>query len=155
MKIIFELEKVDEIDDLLDDVAERIGSFVADKVNWRRRYSIKHRTPSYRDLLEEQKVEEEEEEEEEEEQGPETYEVELIMFGKKEDADAVLKCMREDVLNRYHECSVYDYYDLAGEALSNPEDRKWGWRDLSMAKVEKEEDTGGYYIYLPEVVRLD
>lgn len=75
------------------------------------------------------------------------HSVNEVVFESRPDAVTVLDTMNE-ILEHYHFISVGDFYELAGVDATFA-DQKYGWTDLSDAKVMWDRD--GYYINLPRV----
>ena len=69
----------------------------------------------------------------------------MIYFETKFDATRVL-CMLERILDDYGVVTVADYYSEAGDKSELYSDHKWGWVDLSTARVSC--TPGGYIITL-------
>lgn len=75
----------------------------------------------------------------------ERYSADDVILGTRGEAEEVLNAML-DILDEYHVVSVADLYDLIGKT-TNYMDNKYGWVDLSRAKIEPTRD--GYFIRLP------
>ena len=75
-----------------------------------------------------------------------------ILFDNRGAAEAVLTVMDEAV-EQYGEVSVGDMYDLAGVTTTNYTVNKYGWRDISSARVVRVRD--GYMIKLPRAIPLN
>lgn len=81
------------------------------------------------------------------------YGVSELLFNERGDAEEVLLRMQE-LINRYGMVSVLDFYDLSNQGkLSTPTDNKYGWKDISSARVEL--TGGGYRIQFPKVIPLE
>ena len=70
-----------------------------------------------------------------------------LEFGTEKEAEAVLNGLRDFILGQKR-ASVADYYTLAGVRTNVVYDVKYGWTDLSSAKVRSTE--GIFVIDLPE-----
>lgn len=73
-----------------------------------------------------------------------------IIVYSKSDAKAVLKCINE-VISNYAVATVQDLCDAAG-ILGDYCDSKYGWTDISSARIE--EVKNGYIIRMPEALLL-
>lgn len=83
------------------------------------------------------------------------YHYDDISFETRDDAVKVLKSMREE-LDIYSVVSVAAFFDYAGRSRDGryaDTDNKWGWSDLSAAKVYP--SGGRWYIDLPQANTLD
>lgn len=81
------------------------------------------------------------------------YAVNDVLFNERGDAEEVLSRMNETI-NRYGMVSVLDFYDLINQSkMSSPTDNKYGWKDLSGAKVDRSLE--GYRIIFPRVTPLE
>lgn len=69
----------------------------------------------------------------------------------KAEADEVLSDLL-DYIEEYEEACIADYLDLIDQP-SDPQDNKWGWTNLSRARVKHGRD--GYYIDFPRAEYLD
>ena len=78
------------------------------------------------------------------------YSYDDVVFDRYEDAAEVLLRMRE-LVGRFDAVSVADLFDMTGHA-GNYTDNKYGWTDLSDARVERVSD--GYIIRLPRPIVL-
>ncbi len=78
------------------------------------------------------------------------YSYDDVIFDRVADAEEVLWRM-EELLERFDSVSVADLLDMAG-LPANYTDNKYGWTDLSMARVESV--MGGYRIRLPRATTL-
>lgn len=74
-----------------------------------------------------------------------------IYFDTRDDAEMVLTTL-EAALEQYDSVSVLDLYDLAERSCDNHAAQKYGWTDLSSAKVVRTVD--GYTIRLPRAIPL-
>lgn len=78
-----------------------------------------------------------------------------ISFETRDDALKVLNSMKEE-LNLYPEVSVAAFFDYAGrsrEGIYADTDNKWGWTDLSAAKVYP--SGGKWWIEFPKAIPLE
>ena len=73
-----------------------------------------------------------------------------VVFDRYDDAAEVLRRMRE-LVSRFDAVSVADLFDMTGHA-GNYTDNKYGWTDLSDARIERVSD--GYIIRLPRPIVL-
>lgn len=81
------------------------------------------------------------------------YAVNDILFNERGDAEEVLTRMNETIA-RYGMVSVLDFYDLINKSsMSTPTDNKYGWKDLSGARVDRSLE--GYRILFPKVIPLE
>lgn len=81
-----------------------------------------------------------------------TYSYDNIAYRTRGDAEVVLAQMRE-LLDIYKNVSVNDLFDLSGITSPNGyTDNKFGWRDLSMARVVQA--GSDFMILLPKAVQL-
>lgn len=78
------------------------------------------------------------------------YSYDDVVFDRYDDAAEVLLRMRE-LVSRFDAVSVADLFDMTGHA-GNYTDNKYGWTDLSDARVERVSD--GYIIRLPRPIVL-
>ena len=78
------------------------------------------------------------------------YSYDDVVFDRYDDAAEVLLRMRE-LVSRFDAVSVADLFDMTGHA-GNYTDNKYGWTDLSDARVERISD--GYIIRLPRPIVL-
>lgn len=62
-------------------------------------------------------------------------------------AERILSDMFE-IIKAYDQATVGDFYDLAGVTSESFTDRKWGWKNLGEAYVERGSD--GYYVKMPD-----
>lgn len=76
-----------------------------------------------------------------------------IVLESREDAENVLDALVESTM-RYGLTTVSDFYDLVG-IEANYTDLKWGWYELSSAKVLRTRDGNGYIIALPRCVMIN
>lgn len=74
-----------------------------------------------------------------------------IVFESKNDAEAILDELVESTI-RYGMVAVSDFYELAGLEYTYT-DYRYGWADLSRARVERVRE--GYVLYLPRPIVLD
>lgn len=76
-----------------------------------------------------------------------------IIFPERGNAEEVLSRMNE-IISRYGMVSVLDFYDLIDQGgRSTISDNKYGWKDLSTAKVDRCFE--GYRIIFPRVIPLE
>ena len=76
-----------------------------------------------------------------------------IILDSRGEAEEVLSNM-VDILYDFGEVSVADLYDLCGISNSNWTDNKYGWTDLSGARVKRARG-GGYLIDLPRAEQIN
>lgn len=82
-----------------------------------------------------------------------SYNLSNLIFDTRSDAEEVLGNLC-DLVDDYRMASVSDFYKFSGmEDTSTYMDRKWGWYDLSMARVVRVRD--GYSIDMPRPQQLD
>lgn len=74
-----------------------------------------------------------------------------ILFDDRNEAEEVLTRLC-DLVYEYGEASVQDFYDLVG-MTSSYTDQKWGWTNLSTARVVRTRD--GFAIRVPRVEEID
>lgn len=74
-----------------------------------------------------------------------------IVFDRRDDAENVLEQL-VDITMQYGLCSVADFYELAG-IESEWTDEKYGWGELSEARVERVRN--GYIVALPKPEPID
>lgn len=74
-----------------------------------------------------------------------------IIFDYKEDAEEVLDRLA-DLIDEYQMATVGDLYDLVGKTSSYT-DQKWGWYNISTARVVRCRD--GYSLRLPRIEEVD
>jgi hypothetical protein len=79
------------------------------------------------------------------------YNFDELIIRNRGEAQTVLDKL-VDMIDEYDACSVCDFYDMLG-ITSEYTDRKYGWDNLNVARVEPVR--GGYVIALPEPIRLD
>ena len=79
------------------------------------------------------------------------YSFDDIFFDNRGEAEDVLVRMCE-LIDQYRIVTVGDLYDLVGETCSYT-DNKYGWTDVSNARVEYCRD--GYYIHLPRPMPIN
>lgn len=81
------------------------------------------------------------------------YAVNDILFNERGDAEEVLLRMNE-IIDKYGMVSVLDFYDLINKSsMSAATDNKYGWKDLSCAKVDRTIE--GYRILFPKILPLE
>lgn len=78
------------------------------------------------------------------------YSYDDVVFDRYDDAAEVLLRMRE-LVSRFDAVSVADLFDMTGN-VGNYTDNKYGWTDLSDARIERVSD--GYIIRLPRPIVL-
>ena len=78
------------------------------------------------------------------------YSYDDVVFDRYDDAAEVLLRMRE-LVSRFDAVSVADLFEMTGHA-GNYTDNKYGWTDLSDARIERISD--GYIIRLPRPIVL-
>ena len=81
------------------------------------------------------------------------FDYDNISFETRGDAEAVLTEM-EIIIEQFDMVSVADLYDLADVSTSNYSANRYGWTNLSTAKIERDRD-GGYFIRLPRALPLN
>lgn len=81
----------------------------------------------------------------------ERYSYDDVVLGTRGEAEDVLGHMF-DILDEYEMVSIADLYDLVG-IQSSYTDNKYGWTDLTGARVERTRE--GYYIHLPRTKVLN
>lgn len=74
-----------------------------------------------------------------------------IVYKTRFDAEAVLRALDEQIL-AYGEATVMQYYD-ASDIDSQFPDAKWGWKDISQAKIYP--CPGGFTIQMPKTMYLE
>ena len=79
------------------------------------------------------------------------YSLNDFIFKDRGEAEEVLSQMNSYIA-RYGSVSVLEFYDLIDQR-SNPQDNKFGWRDLSNATVQRSPD--GYWIDFPKIIVLE
>lgn len=86
-------------------------------------------------------------------QSNKTYYYDDISFDSRDDAMKVLKSMQEE-LTVYPVVSVAAFFDFAGRSRDGKyTDNKWGWTDLSTAKVYPA--NGRWWIEFPKAIPLE
>ncbi len=75
-----------------------------------------------------------------------------LVFGRRVEAESILETLI-DMLEEYEQVSLADLYDAIG-VISEFADQKWGWTNLSEARVSRVRD-GGYMLNMPDMERLD
>ena len=83
-------------------------------------------------------------------QARQAYRFEPIIMETKDDAKVVLDNLNDMVYDSDY-ATVGDMYDMAGVTPS-PVDYYWGWRDLSMARMQRVPE--GYLLVMPRPVYL-
>ena len=83
---------------------------------------------------------------------PRGYILETVVFESREEAEAVLDGLLENIRN-YAYTSVADFYDLADVNRCAYLDNKHGWTNLDKAKVVRLRD--GYILNLPTPIPID
>lgn len=78
------------------------------------------------------------------------YELKTIEFESRGDAEAVIESLC-DLIDRYKEVSVADYYDLVG-VTGKFTDNKYGWTNLQNASINR--SRGIYTLVMPKVKPL-
>lgn len=81
------------------------------------------------------------------------FDYDNITFETRGDAEAVLNEM-EAIIEQFDMVSVADLYDLADVSTSNYSANRYGWTNLSTAKIERDRE-GGYFIRLPRALPLN
>ena len=79
------------------------------------------------------------------------YEYDDIILDNRGDAEGVLMAL-DDIIEQYEVASVADLYELVG-IDENYTDHKYGWTNLSTAKVVRAGD--GYLIKLPKALPIN
>lgn len=80
------------------------------------------------------------------------YSFDDIEVESRGEAEKVLDVLNE-MIDRYGEATVADFYDLVGVTGNGYTDRSYGWRDLRMASVRRTRT--GYLFEMPRCVELD
>lgn len=80
------------------------------------------------------------------------FDYDELIFQTRGDAELVLESMR-DILDTYPVASVADFYELANVSNNNPQTHKYGWTDISSARVVSDRD--GYTIKMPRALPLN
>lgn len=75
----------------------------------------------------------------------------VIVETKDEAKDAL--AMLNEIIDRYGEASVGDFYEIVGITSNGYTDRQYGWRDIRDAYIRGTRE--GYLIHLPRCVELD
>lgn len=75
----------------------------------------------------------------------------MIVYKTRVDAERVLRALDEQIAT-YGEVSVMNYYD-ASDIDSSFTDAKWGWTDISMARIYP--CPGGFTIQMPKPIVLE
>lgn len=81
-----------------------------------------------------------------------SYTFDDITVESRGEAEKVLDVLNE-MIDRYGEATVADFYDLVGVTGNGYTDRSYGWRDLRQASIQRTRD--GYLFLLPRCVELD
>jgi len=79
------------------------------------------------------------------------FDFDEIVFESRGDAEVVLEGM-EDILDEYQFVGVDAFYDLAGVTITNYMASKYGWYNLSNARIIRLRDEDGYIIDFPKAV---
>ena len=82
-----------------------------------------------------------------------SYDFDDIYFDSRADAENVLDEMN-NALEKYKIVTVMDYYDMTGCRTGKYTDNKYGWKDISSARVERTGD-GRFVIRLPKASPID
>ena len=72
----------------------------------------------------------------------------VILYKTRNDAEAVLRGLDEQITS-YGEATVMQYYDLS-DVDSQFVDAKWGWKDISTARIYP--SPGGFTIQMPKPI---
>lgn len=80
------------------------------------------------------------------------YTFDDIVVESRGEAEKVLDTLNE-IIDRYGEATVADFYDLVGVSGNGYTDRSYGWKDLRQAAVQRTRD--GYLFLLPRCIELD
>lgn len=80
------------------------------------------------------------------------YSFDRITINNRGEAEEVLAQL-DSIIEKYGMASVTDFYDLVG-VTGNYTDNKYGWTNLSSAKIVRTTD-GGYFIDLPRAMPID
>ncbi len=75
------------------------------------------------------------------------YDIKLIEFNNRRDAEVVIDCLCE-MIDTYNVVSVADYYDLVG-VTGKYTDNKYGWTSLQNATINR--SCGVFTLVLPKV----
>ena len=84
--------------------------------------------------------------------GRSSYSFDDILMEDRGQAEEVLDIMNE-MIDKYGECTVAEFYELAGVTGNGYTDRSYGWKDLRGAYVQRVRD--GYLFNLPRCIELD
>ena len=82
-----------------------------------------------------------------------SYDFDDIYFDSRVDAEMVLAEMN-NALERYKIVTVMDYYDMTGCKTGSFTDNKYGWKDISSARVDRT-NSGQFVIRLPKASPID
>lgn len=80
------------------------------------------------------------------------FDYDQIVFSSRGDAELVLTMLEENI-ERYDFVTVNDLYDMSDVTNENSQACKYGWSDLSRARVIS--DVDGYRLKLPRALPLD
>ena len=79
--------------------------------------------------------------------------VEDLIFPSQQEARGVLEELHM-IIQQYGEVSIQELNEMCGITSNNYQDRKWGWNDLSRARLERVAG-GGYRLRLPRAIPVD
>lgn len=80
------------------------------------------------------------------------YSFDDIIIDSRGEAEQILDILSE-MIDRYGEATVAEFYDLVGITRNGYTDRSYGWKDLRGANIRHTRD--GYLFEMPRVVELD
>lgn len=80
------------------------------------------------------------------------YSFDDIVMENRGEAEEVLDILNE-MIDKYGEATVADFYELAGVSGNGYTDRSFGWKDLHHAYVQRVRD--GYLFNMPRCIELD
>lgn len=80
------------------------------------------------------------------------YSFDDIVVESRGEAEKVLDVLNE-MIDRYGEATVADFYDLVGVTGNGYTDRSYGWKDLRNAYIQRTRE--GYLFQLPRAMELD
>ena len=80
------------------------------------------------------------------------YSFDDIVVESRGEAEKVLDVLNE-MIDRYGEATVADFYELVGVSTNGYTDRSYGWKDLRNAYIQRTRE--GYLFQLPRCIELD
>ena len=80
------------------------------------------------------------------------FNIDQVIFGSRKEAENVLHRFA-DILDRYGDVTVMDFYDEAGLDLPHYSSTHYGWKDIGDAHVAKVRY--GWSISLPDPIKLE